>query len=250
MILFGTGKYYETSDNVVGSSPQPEAFYGLWDKNTKVLSTDQITDTANLQAQSILFEGTATSTTGISSSMPLRITSATSFCYTATGTGCTSSSTLKRGWMLPLLSPPSPGVANGERVVSTATLAYKTIIFSTAIPTSSACSAGGSSWLMLLDALTGTPKSGPVIDLFSPTGASPDGKFDNSDLLSYSSKSVSASGINQGIGITGSPNVMSGGTSASIFTGGSGGGTGNVSGNLCALGATCAGSRQSWKQLL
>lgn len=273
MVYFGTGKYFETNDNVIGSNPQTQAFYGLWDKNTKTASTDQITDLANLQAQTIESEGVAVSTAGFTSSNELRVTSANTFCYTTTSTDCTNLSPLKRGWYLKLLSPPAPGIAKGERVISSAVLFRKTIIFSTATPNSDQCSAGGSSWLMLIDALTGQRKKAAVFDAFGKTSSAKDGNVDATDMVKQNDTAVSAAGINQNIGITGTPEIMtrsstggdtggdtnhntnvevlaeSGGsqTQGNVFTSGTNGGVGELP--IVDPDAPAIGIRRSWRQL-
>jgi type IV pilus assembly protein PilY1 len=218
MVYFGTGKYFETTDNVVGSTPQPQAFYGLWDKNTKVASTDQITDLANLQSQTIDLEGHLTSVDGIVSTQNLRVVSANDFCYTTASASCTtvSTSALKKGWYLKLLTPPAPGTAKGERVISKAALFHKTIIFSTATPKSDLCSAGGNSWLMLIDSITGQRKKKAVFDVFGKGTNTVDGQVDNSDMITSNNVSMSPAGIDQEIGITGDPDLMIFNTGSSI----------------------------------
>jgi type IV pilus assembly protein PilY1 len=54
----------------------------------------------------------------------------------------------KGGWVLPLAT-------GGERVVSDATIRYGRVGFSSLVPSTAVCTAGGSGWLTELDVLTG-----------------------------------------------------------------------------------------------
>ncbi len=64
---------------------------------------------------------------------------------------------------------------SGERQVSTPILRGGKIIFTTVIPSGDECSAGGDSWLMELDALSGSRLASPPFDL------NRDGVFDEED---------------------------------------------------------------------
>ncbi|MEQ1530738.1 MAG: PilC/PilY family type IV pilus protein, partial [Methylococcales bacterium] len=68
MVYFGTGKYFESGDNIVGDNPQIQTFYGLWDHGV-------ITDRANLQEQTITYEGLATNNIGETSTDVIRVLS-------------------------------------------------------------------------------------------------------------------------------------------------------------------------------
>src|SRR5690606_1157213 len=69
----------------------------------------------------------------------------------------------QKGWYLTLTSPVN--VARGERVVSAPRLRLGRVIFPTLIPSSEPCDAGGTSWLMEIDALTGGRLGDAVFDL-------------------------------------------------------------------------------------
>ncbi|HVL55461.1 MAG TPA: PilC/PilY family type IV pilus protein [Burkholderiaceae bacterium] len=128
MVLFGTGKYVENADI---TSTAPQTIYGIRDHGAVV--------TSNLVRQ------------------------------TVTGTFSDSGQTYRRvstnpinwlkdqGWYLPL--PQS-----GERLVTDPILHNGRIIFTTATPSTVACSYGGSSWLMELDYLGGGELRDPVFD--------------------------------------------------------------------------------------
>jgi type IV pilus assembly protein PilY1 len=253
MIYFGTGKYYESGDNAVGNSPQVHTFYGLWDKNTGNTNTDQITDRANLQDQSIDFEGFASTTLGATGSSLLRVTSSNTVCYSATTTGCTSSSPLKQGWALNLIKPTN--IYQGERVVSAALVRRGLVIFSTLIPSSDPCDFGGTGWLMELDALTGKRSASPAFDVFGGTSLAPtttaDGKVDNADLVKIdnSTNTYTASGTNVGIGFHKGPAIVESDTVDYKKLSGS---TGALGGVVDAGGGGSgggSGTRKSWRQL-
>ena len=257
MVYFGTGKYFETTDNVVGSNPQVQSFYGLWDDNT-----NSIDDRALLLEQTIDFEGQPTTTDGDTIVGGLvRVTSRNTVCYTATTqpevdddtpSHVCNSSNLKKGWAMNLLKPVN--TAEGERVVSPPVLFSDLVVFSTVIPSTDPCKGGGDSRVMLVEALTGKRPSSSPFDIFGGTSANPtttaDGKVDSADLVKVGTKSVVASGVGLGIGvhkdvsIVGNHGYASGSTgdvghitlkSAGGGGGGGGGGTG--------------GKRVSWRQL-
>ena len=83
-----------------------------------------------------------------------------------------------RGWYLDLLPPPNPpGTFQGEMQVSDSILRNGRIIFTTLIPDADLCSAGGSSWLMEMDGLTGARLKESPFDINN------DGQFNASDFV-------------------------------------------------------------------
>lgn len=133
MVYFGTGKYLETSDI---STLAINTFYGIWDKfNATVPNSDLVQQ---------LVTGTTTDVGGT-----YRLVSQNSVDYT--------SGTPKKGWYINLPT-------TGERSVTDPTVRGGRIIFTTLIPSSGACSYGGSSWLMELDYLTGGKLTTPPLD--------------------------------------------------------------------------------------
>jgi len=239
MVYFGTGKYFETSDNVVSTSPQVQTFYGLWDNNTGAIA-----DRADIQEQTIDFEGTPVNAEDETSSSIIRLTSRNTVCYSVTSSIsetdnsiiCTASN-LKKGWAMNLLKPID--TAQGERVISPAIFYRDLVIFSTLIPSPDPCESGGDSRVMLLDALTGNRPLTSSFDLFG-TGK----KVDEHDLVKLNDKLYAASGLSLNINIHKNISII--------------GNFGFASGSNSELGQltldpgsnlTGSGTRKSWRQL-
>jgi len=136
MIYFGTGKYFEDNDKYVGSNPQVQSFYALWDDGTRISTTDR----SELTHQ-VIFSETA------------------DWRSVEQATGSQPAS--PRGWYLDLESPVNG--AEGERIVSEPLLRNGRAIFTTLTPDSDPCSWGGTSWVMELTSTTGTV-AGAVFD--------------------------------------------------------------------------------------
>ncbi len=169
MVLFGTGQYLSSTDP---SNTQVQTFYGVWDNNTNGTVTR-----ANLQAQTIMAE---TKEFGYD----IRQTSANAIDWAS-----------KRGWYMDLVRPTSPN-NQGERVISQPIVRYDRVIFVTTIPTADQCEPGGSSWLMEVEANTGSRTTDSVFDFNN------DNAFNASDLLQ---SGFTASGVKSPEGITKTP---------------------------------------------
>ena len=142
MVYFGTGKFFETIDNLVGPTPQVQSFYGVWDTATPSVITYPAADRdAALTRQEILYEGRPSG-----SNFNVRVTSDTLVDYAS-----------HRGWYLDLESPVLG--AQGERVVALPILRNGRVIFPTLTPSPNPCEFGGSSWLMEIDATAGASSS-------------------------------------------------------------------------------------------
>jgi len=237
MIYFGTGKYFETGDNIVNTNPQVQTFYGLWDKGSS------ITDRANLQEQTIDFEGNPTTVSGVVSTKSVRVVSKNTVCFAATSVSCTSSSSLKSGWALNLISPIN-GV-EGERVVSFPLVRRGLVVFATAIPSSDPCKSGGKSWLMEVDALGGGEYGGAPFDVDG------NGIVDLNDFVLINGVKHAASGTDQDIGITKTPAVIESTDVDFKYSSGSTGAMGTVTdaGGGKKTGVGSNGTRRSWRQL-
>jgi type IV pilus assembly protein PilY1 len=155
MIYFGTGLYLQNSDL---ANTQRQSFYGIIDRDTPV------TGRSNLLLQQITYQG-------VQLGYELRETS-NHFIFAH-----------HDGWVMDLIDP--AGVEPGERVVSTPILRNRRIIFTTLIPASGACSSGGSSWLMELDAWSGSRLQDPSPYDLSPnpiTDLNGDGVINDIDV--------------------------------------------------------------------
>lgn len=260
MVYFGTGKYFETGDHTVGTSPLVHTFYGIWDDCVKVAgetgggscSIPTMTRT-NLVAQTILLEDVftvptveeegeeETEETGYSIEQSIRITSNNLVDYTG--------NTPKKGWYMDLVSPPS-ATAKGERVVSQALLRGGRIIFATLIPDDNPCASGGTSWLMEVDSLTGRRLAKSPFDL---TG---NNLINSEDLIllvltdgvysmgTTTGDKTAVSGIQSNVGIIKTPGVISAGDLEYKYTSGS---TGVMEVTTESVSGTSG--RQSWRQL-
>ena len=234
MIYFGTGKYFEVSDQIIATPPKNQTFYGIRDSGSAVASR------TNLQEQIIEFEAPITITNDdgdIVFQGDVRTTSETPVDYTT-----------KDGWYMDLVSPLNG--AEGERVVSVPLLRGGRVIFATLIPETNPCGFGGSSWLMELDAVNGRRLDDAPFDIDQ------DGDFDADDLLTTldtngdgvidGDDESNLSGIRQdGLGIIKTPGVVSTGNDTEVKY------VSGTSGKLEVF-FESAGEpfgRQSWRQL-
>ncbi|MCL2308103.1 MAG: PilC/PilY family type IV pilus protein [Proteobacteria bacterium] len=151
MVLFGTGKLFETNDAAL--TAPVNTFYGIWDKGSAVSGGRN-----DLQQQEITKEMSAHgSHWRLLSSHPVDWNN-------------------KSGWYLDLAYP-STSLGVGERLIGNPVLNGERIVFVTITPTAGECSAGGYSWLMELDFLTGGRLT------TSPFDVNKDGAFDEGDYL-------------------------------------------------------------------
>lgn len=154
MLVFGTGSFYQTTDNEIPSSPQVQSFYGIIDSGSPVDGRTRLLEQEILKEVS----GTALSGRAISQN---------------------TMDDTDQGWYLDLIwkvSKGGPG-AKGERVISQAQLGGNRVTFSTLIPSSDPCDAGGTSWIMSLDLATG---SRLAYSYFDYNG---DGNIDEDDYI-------------------------------------------------------------------
>ena len=228
MVYFGTGKYFESGDNIVGVNPQVQSFYGLWDIGTA------ITDRNQLQAQTITYQGlgtlagTSTTTTDV-----ITVVSQNSVCYASTSVGCTVASPLNRGWVFDLNYP----TTQGERVVSAPLVRRGLVVFESLIPSANQCTAGGTSNLFELGAFNGGQTVMAAFDI------NDDGKVDNQDKVLINGVAQFVSGINLGIGIINTPTIIAGSTVDYKYFSGS---TGEMATVTDAGGSQ---AKRSWRQL-
>src|SRR5574343_144901 len=181
MVLFGTGKYLETGDGS-GTGQTTQSYYGIWD-NGKALGSSR----SQLLQQSILAEPVVSN-----------------FSYRLTSSYLPNWST-QHGWFMDLYNTENGNTNNfGEKQVSNSVISSQRLVFATVIPSSSVCSAGGESWLMELNPITGSRLYS------SPFDVNGDGQFNVSDFTTGGSVTSAAavSGVKISGGTTGTPLVL------------------------------------------
>jgi type IV pilus assembly protein PilY1 len=238
MVLFGTGKFLEQTDK---SPTRTQTFYGIHDLNTGTAATDIVpSGRGSLTEQTITFEGNVTYT-GPSGS------------YTVSSRVTSANAMTNRGWYLNLLSPNSP-TFRGEMQVSNPALRNGRIIFTTLIPDVDPCVAGGTSWLMEMDALSGARLETAPFDM------NRDGLFTDADNRS----GVPVSGRQSEVGITQTGGILDYAGDPAVPGGGNVGPNGMEFKYLSGSSEDAAGSnlqivtenpgpgsrgRQSWRQV-
>lgn len=151
MIYFGTGQFIASGD---ATDKKGQTLYGIWDKNDGSSSRIPETDRSVLRQQTILTETAVPPFQRTLSSHPVDWS-------------------IKRGWYIDLEKP--GGTKEGERSVIMPMLNFGRIIFTTLIPSTDPCEAGGRNWLMLLNAETGGMMLKPQFD------TNGDGKLNSND---------------------------------------------------------------------
>ena len=232
-VLFGTGKFLEGNDRILALLT-PQSFYGLYDPNTGAAS-DRFTASPNnrsvLTVQSILTEQNV-DPDGIA-------TNGDEFNIRTTSNNVIGSN---RGWYMDFLSP-GP-IFRGEMEVTDSVLRAGRIIFTTVIPNADPCGYGGDSWIMLLDALSGSR----VDSSFDLNG---DGKYNNDDKVTVGGTAMAASGRQSDVGISTRPAVVTNGASDFLIVTG----TAQTADGQAASGSygidpgNAAEGRQSWRQI-
>lgn len=132
MVFFGTGSFFRTGDNVVGTNPQIQSFYGIID------TTTAFSGRSSLLKQEIYKEQALSG---------IQVRAVTENTMTAT----------HKGWYLDLgwLTGTGATGAKGERVVAKAKVLSGRVIFTTMIPLQDPCASGGKSWIMALNLSSG-----------------------------------------------------------------------------------------------
>ena len=161
LVLFGTGRYLSVADK---KPTQTQTFYGIRDPNTNP-AIDRVSGRSDLtHRRSSWSRASRSEDDGSTISIPLRVT--------------TDHAVNNRGWFMDLLQPPTPpGTFQGEMQVSDSILRSGRIIFTTVIPDPDPCTFGGTSWLMEMEALTGSRLTE------SPFDNNRDHEFDGDDTV-------------------------------------------------------------------
>ncbi len=171
LVLFGTGKFLESSD---GHNTDIQSFYAVWDRGLTGVTR------AKLLEQVLATESNGV-TTRTQTSKPIP-----SYCtqgeLTACGTDAEDPAPVSHlGWYWDMRKrvDGDPGVVDqGERMTGRVNLINGTVLFNTFIPSSDPCEYGGDGWLMGFNAVTGTMEANAIFDVNS------DGKIDANDAAS------------------------------------------------------------------
>lgn len=164
MVIFGTGKYFETNDGTVDTT-RSQTLYGIWDQKTKRQTTTSRTSPtrSDLQQQTITeaitddtlletFDTTAVDGVRVVSQNPVEW-------YDNDG------NINKEGWYLELKVD---GTSNsGEMLINPMAARGQVILLNTLTPNADPCEEGVASWLYGLDPATGGRTNFAVFDLNS-----------------------------------------------------------------------------------
>ena len=164
-IIFGTGKYIETSDTVVLNPYQIQTMYSIWDDDNDSNSS-QVGGRSDLQEQFITDEIDVTVDGEI---LTVRVVSTTDIDYSVNNS--------KEGWFMDALEPGLVSPFSGERIIADPITRFGRAIFTTFIPPENPCDLGGTSVLMEVDALTGARLEDSVFDING------DGIIDDKDYV-------------------------------------------------------------------
>ncbi len=220
IVYFGTGRYFAIGDNTAAGGVN--SFYAIRDVNTKSEPAPVPTSGGRdaLLSQEVLSEQTLTFS-GVQ--QPVRVTSNYQI------------SDSHEGWYIDL-----PG--SGERQVSNPILRAGRILFTTLIPVTDPCGSGGTSWLMEMDALSGSRLP------YSPFDLNHDYEFNVADfaIVTVDSEPVAVpvSGRMSLEGIIKTPGVISGDQIEFKYASGTSGGIDTTIENTGRQ-----RGRQSWRQI-
>jgi type IV pilus assembly protein PilY1 len=227
VILFGTGKFMESEDRNIASL-RVQSFYGVFDADSG--TSGDIVDRSNLLQQTILAEQlfTYTDPTGVSRTTPIRVTSNN------------SRGPSDKGWYIDLVSPLG---FQGEMQVTNPVLRNGRAVFTTLIPDTDICAYGGRSWLMDMDALSGSRLA------YTPFDLNRDLQYNSGDYVTVGGVQVSVSGRGSDSILT-APAFLSGNLSDYAVTTSSGSSSNDGTIDIARSNAGPAGrGRQSWRQL-
>jgi type IV pilus assembly protein PilY1 len=236
LVLFGTGKYIEPSDNTDSSV---QSFYGIWDKHNTAATTLNNRDEELLQQTLSNTACSSPPTANIACTLTtasgnFRIPSTNSINWRVSAgddANCLGTCTPSHmGWFIDLPS-------SGERATGIPQLINKVIFFNTLIPSTAPCDAGGTGWLLSLDYLSGGLVTRPI--------------FDTNDSGTFSAADVNVGGFQVGAALGGTTliqNVSSSNTS-NIGVGVSSLTSGRLGTALIDFGGGVLGHRQSWREL-
>ncbi|HUL40859.1 MAG TPA: PilC/PilY family type IV pilus protein, partial [Burkholderiales bacterium] len=230
MVLFGTGLYLQASD---ASNVSQQTLYGIWDNGSTVSGRSL------LVSQSVLANVTTSAGT-------FRVTSQNAVNYTTAPTNT--------GWYMDFPNVNASGnpvygsgTATGERVAYNPIISTQKLVVNTATPSANLCTAGGTTWTMDLD-----PISGGTLT-FSPFDVNGDNNFTTSDLVTVNGTQYYVSGIASTVGIAPTPTVISGATGSGkeykILSGSTGGLASVLENNPGAPPPAGPLKRRAWREI-
>ncbi|MDN5871837.1 MAG: fimbrial assembly protein [Nitrococcus sp.] len=259
LVMFGTGKYLEPTDATADPSVI-QSVYGIWDRDLKDDNTGNLKPFTSFTRDHLL-EQTIEDEIAQNGSEWRVLSNNTMQWYSETGLPTpdpTTDSTSDAdsvpdnddyylGWYLDLKVQNE--AAAGEMQVTDTLVRGNRLIFTTLIPNDEPCSAGGDSWLMVLDFRNGGRFT------FSPFDVDNNGVFDLDDLVTINingeTKEVSLNGRKSKGGVLQKPALGSLDDADRAYLGGSDGGGTDCAGEDCVdLNRDPALlNRQSWRQL-
>ena len=229
LVLFGTGKYFEVGDSAsAGAATQIQTFYGIWDNNKP---TEIQPARSKLLEQEIISIENVTGTDGVKREFRVTSSEKDDLAYKIDWS-------TDRGWFIDLRF----GTEYGERVVVNPLIRNNRIIFVTQTPDEDPCSAGGTSWIMEINANDGNRLDVPPFDVNG------DGYIDDNDVVKYLGADTITSGVRSKQGIVAQPGILNnnkGDASEFKYFSGTKGGIDVVTESANAE----FRKRQSWRQL-
>ncbi len=253
IVYFGTGQYFEVGDGVVAGQAT-QTFYAVWDKQLPgplTASPDPNYSAPPFNRLNLL-EQDITDEIPVSDArntfdVDLRLTTTNTVTWNTSATVLSGTPpATQMGWRMDMINSGAMAPNNaGERIVSTSVLRSGRIIFTTLIPDEDPCNAGGTGWLMELDAVSGSRLEVQPFDLNHDT------EFDQADMVdSDPDPDVTAlatvSGKKSAVGIISTPGILDGGDQETEFKFMSG-----SSGQIETTVENAAGSigRLNWQEL-
>lgn len=196
LVIFGTGKYYETGDSQADTT-RAMSLYGIWDRQTKGQST-----TAHSPALSrsdlVLQEFSTPDSNPFTSISAIRTLSRNAVSWYRDNATATEDSDVNAwGWVLDLAVNDS---YSGEMMVQPLIPRGSTLLVDSMIPSDDPCSGGSTNWLLGIDPYTGGATTYNVFDL------NRNGIIDSSD----SANGSVVAGFIAGTGTSGGSNTAGG----------------------------------------
>jgi type IV pilus assembly protein PilY1 len=187
MIDFGTGQYLQNSD--VTAPYLTQSLYGIWDS----AATVTVSGRSKLQQQTVLSQNSTAYNSIARETRTYRLTSANTVDWTK-----------QLGWYMDFPN----GTTTGERVAYNGLLRNDRFVVPTLIPSATPCLAGGSSWLMEIDALTGARSSTSPFDIYGSNDWSQGGNSFTDPTDSSGNSKITVGGVQAGAGIFTTPTVI------------------------------------------